>query len=1087
LRRSKTKSSKTSVNRLAVVGTAIVSALVILISLLPIQVGISSGFTSIQEAKASGHFYILDPWLSGWSYRKQVTVTNASADYQTEILVGESSGASGYDVHCNGHVKSDFSDLRFTGSDGVTLLSYWIESITGTSPNQLATVWVKNDAIPSTTCYMYYGNSQATSASSVNSTFIRIIDGVKASWHFDEGSGNTAYDTSGNGNNGTLQNGPTWVDGKFGEALSFDGVDDYVDCGNNQSLNITEAITAEALVYQESLSSGQAGIVEKSITSGYTGWALIQSSSFYTAFIADTSGTLIGLSTSAVTGQWVHLAVVKDSSKMYLYKNGVLANSKNFTTAIKSNTQTVKIGKYAYWSANNMFKGLIDEVRIYNRALISDEIIDLYCNYGYTTLNYPGVVLVRKYTSPEPIWGNWESEESAPVAPTVTTQAATSITSTSCLANGNITDTGGENCHTRGFCYMEGASGDPTTANSKVYDNGGGNYGAGTYSKTISGLSPGTSYRVRAYAINSAGTGYGETVTVLTKPAAPTNVAATDGTYTDKVRITWTKSTGATGYKVYEGSNLLDTLGDVDQYDDTTAPAPTITPGTASASDGSSTAHVTLSVSGESANNGAPRTYKVKAFNDSGDSDDSSTDTGYRGVGSLAYQWYRSSGDSDGDYSLLSGATSDPYNDATAPAPTVTAGSASASDGASTEYVILSVSGESGNNGAGRYYKCYLSAAGASSQYSTADRGYRGTTTLTYQWYRSAADSDENYSILSGATTNPYNDTEGVYSPDGRYYKCLVSMTDAVSRNSTPDRGYKLTYPTVTSTNATSITNVRAVLHGDITDTGGKNAVLRGFEWGLESGNYTWSWNETDSFPEGPFQHEVTDLASCTQYFWRAFATNDVGQGNSTEQSFWTLCTPSAPTNFTITQSSPSSANITWNKGIGAEYTVIVGSDNKYPANINDGYLVYNGTGTTCIVEDLSLWSTTYQFKAWSWNSYGYSTDYAEGSIGGNMIALAIIGLVSLVLMVFGFLYKPASIPLLILAGICWTTTGILVYTNSAFGSLSIPVLTIAVAIAFTCFVWLFAAVMRLRRARLSREEQDYADYEEKVRNITRR
>jgi len=119
----------------------------------------------------------LDPsWLTNWSYRKQVTVSNASADYQTKVLVGESSGATGEEVDCNSHVKTDFSDLRFTSSDGETLLDYWIESITGTTPNQLATIWVQNNATPDTTLYMYYGKADATAVSSGTNTFIVFDD-----------------------------------------------------------------------------------------------------------------------------------------------------------------------------------------------------------------------------------------------------------------------------------------------------------------------------------------------------------------------------------------------------------------------------------------------------------------------------------------------------------------------------------------------------------------------------------------------------------------------------------------------------------------------------------------------------------------------------------------------------------------------------------------------------------------------------------------------------------------------------------------------------------------------------------------------
>ena len=95
---------------------------------------------------------------------------------------------------------------------------------------------------------------------------------------------------------------------------------------------------------------------------------------------------------------------------------------------------------------------------------------------------------------------------------TVTTQEESAVTSTSLTGNGNITDTGGfgSDVTRRGFCYMEGDSGDPTTANSTVYDDG--TFGTGAFTKSITGLTPDTSYRIRAYAVNAAGTAYGATV-----------------------------------------------------------------------------------------------------------------------------------------------------------------------------------------------------------------------------------------------------------------------------------------------------------------------------------------------------------------------------------------------------------------------------------------------------------------------------------------------------------------------------------------------------------------------------------------------
>jgi hypothetical protein len=55
-------------------------------------------------------------------------------------------------------------------------------------------------------------------------------------WKFDEGTGTTAFDSSGNGNDGTLINGPIWTTGVIGQALEFDGTDDYVDVGTGPAI-----------------------------------------------------------------------------------------------------------------------------------------------------------------------------------------------------------------------------------------------------------------------------------------------------------------------------------------------------------------------------------------------------------------------------------------------------------------------------------------------------------------------------------------------------------------------------------------------------------------------------------------------------------------------------------------------------------------------------------------------------------------------------------------------------------------------------------------------------------------------------------
>jgi hypothetical protein len=136
-------------------------------------------------------------------------------------------------------------------------------------------------------------------------------------------------------------------------------------------------------------------------------------------------------------------------------------------------------------------------------------------------------------------------------------------------------------------------------------------------------------------------------------------VSATDGTDTTKVVVTWTKSTGATGYHIYrDGVEIASSpVGDVATVDDAAADAGTIS-GSAgcTASDGTSPLHIVLNVAGAAANHGTTHTYTMKAHNATGDSAlGASTDTGYRDVGVLAYEWFRSNADADAAYATIAG------------------------------------------------------------------------------------------------------------------------------------------------------------------------------------------------------------------------------------------------------------------------------------------------------------------------------------------------------------------------------------------------------------------------------------------------
>jgi hypothetical protein len=280
---------------------------------------------------------------------------------------------------------------------------------------------------------------------------------------------------------------------------------------------------------------------------------------------------------------------------------------------------------------------------------------------------------------------------------TITLSAASSIAGTTATLNGNITATGGENPTVTVYW---GTTDHPGTATGWDHNSAPTSpsqpQGVAAFYYNATGLAPGTTFYFTAKATNSAGTSWpAASLSFLTTPAAPTNVSATDGTYTDKVTITWTKSTGATAYHVFRNTTDLGALGDVATMDDSGI-AGTIIAGTTAATKGTNTSHVTLNLSANGYSLTYP-TYTVVASNSSGSSPASSGDVGNRSIGTITYQWQVSASDYDGIYSNITGATTVSYDYVSAPA-----------------------------DGTGRYFECVESATGASNVASTSDRGFIG-------------------------------------------------------------------------------------------------------------------------------------------------------------------------------------------------------------------------------------------------------------------------------------------------------------------------------------------------------------------------
>jgi hypothetical protein len=199
--------------------------------------------------------------------------------------------------------------------------------------------------------------------------------GLVAAWDFDEGSGAILKDSSGNGNDGTIY-GATWVDGKSGKALSFDGKDDYVDCGNDASLKLTD-FSIEAWVKAEG-GTGSDGIISKT-SATKVNYELIFANDIKCQIYDGINYHQV--KTRPFQNEWYHVVCTRDSSKgssqqLTLYVNGVQDSTSIHTVGNPQNidvTEPVYIG-FDVYQGNRYFNGFIDEVRIYNRALTAEEI-----------------------------------------------------------------------------------------------------------------------------------------------------------------------------------------------------------------------------------------------------------------------------------------------------------------------------------------------------------------------------------------------------------------------------------------------------------------------------------------------------------------------------------------------------------------------------------------------------------------------------------------------------------------------------------------------------------------------------------------
>jgi len=343
-----------------------------------------SGSSSVSENTTKA--YWVEEWLSGYDFNKLITIDNTKvagtanhtnfpvlisftdADLKTTGNGGDVTNANGYDI-------------AFTSSDGITQLDHQIEKYDATTGEYVAWVRIpKLDYNDDTDIYMYYGNSAVTTDQSSTGTWDVNYTAV---WHMSEdpsGSSPQITDATFESNDGTSAGTMTAGDliaGKCGLALDFDGIDDYLDLGEEKWDGSPSGRTYSFWFQRQGNGTvGVAGvefILGKGAGNSFGfGFGVNQSDKNFVARL-NSANSLSGL--TVVDNTWYHVAVVGNASDFDIYIDGSLDASPSYVYG-GDNDLILAMGR----GNQNYFNGLIDEVRISSIARSADWIATQFNN-----------------------------------------------------------------------------------------------------------------------------------------------------------------------------------------------------------------------------------------------------------------------------------------------------------------------------------------------------------------------------------------------------------------------------------------------------------------------------------------------------------------------------------------------------------------------------------------------------------------------------------------------------------------------------------------------------------------------------------
>ncbi len=359
-------------------------------------------------------------WNGSWLYRKSMTIDHTKIDddfINFPLLIYIPS-----DSDLANKTQDNGNDIVFTDISQ-NKLNHEIEFFNGVTGELIVWINVTNlSSIMNTTLCMYYGNSSANNQQNITGVWDSNFTLVQ---HLNETNG-THYDSTNYSNDGLPQNGVNQTAiGKIDGADEFDGNNDYIIVNNSASLDIVN-LTIEAWFNIDNISSGGfwQGIVSKRLSA----WTMtVNPDNYWPPRLIMYIGSKYrhsGPEAEITVNRWHHGALVINGSTAMLYLDGQKVVT-HTSVSVGSTDSDVYIGRN-HWSADDMFNGSIDEVRISNIVRTSSWI-----NTSYNNQNNP----VTFYSiSKEEVYNNPPYEPYNPHPPNETTN----------VSNGCINWTGGD-------------------------------------------------------------------------------------------------------------------------------------------------------------------------------------------------------------------------------------------------------------------------------------------------------------------------------------------------------------------------------------------------------------------------------------------------------------------------------------------------------------------------------------------------------------------------------------------------------------------------------------------------------------------